>query len=112
LFNARLDWNPKNYILTREYFKFLGNLNYDEFGKLARYILNQAGEKQKHCYPKVMIKAIISVLKSCYNMKEWVERHKCKHLVKKELHQIKLELDLMNTKNEIIVENWKVFKKD
>jgi len=40
LFNARLDWNPENCMLTHEYFKFLGNLNYDELGKLARYILN------------------------------------------------------------------------
>ena len=30
--------------------------------------------------------------------------------MKKELHQIDLELGLMNAKNEIIVENWKKFK--
>jgi len=52
------------------------------------------------------------MLESCYSTKEWVERHKRKHVVKKELRQIKLELGLMNAKNKIIVENWKAFKKD
>ncbi len=112
LFNARVDWNPENYMLSREFFKFLGNVSYDELAKLANHILNQTGEKRKHCYPKVTIKAITSVLDSCYMTKEWAERRKRKHLVKKELHQINPQLGLMNAKNEIIVENWKAFKKE
>jgi hypothetical protein len=86
LFNARADWNLENYMFSCEFFKFLGNLSYDELAKLANHIFNQTGEKRKHCYPKVTIKAITPVLDSCYTTKEWAERWKRKHLVKKELH--------------------------
>ena len=97
-------------MLTREFFKHLGNLSYNELVTLARHMLNQTGEKRKQPYPKVMIKSLSSVLDSCYTVSEWSERWKRKHLVKKELHQIDPELGLMNAKNEIIVENWKKFK--
>ena len=50
------------------------------------------------------------MLDSCYTASEWSEWQKCKHLLKKELHQIDPELGLMNPKNKIIVENWKKFK--
>ena len=97
-------------MLTREFFKHLGNLSYDEFPTLARHMLNQIGEKRKQLYPKVTIKVMSSVLDNCYTTGKWSERRKRKHLVKKELHQIDLELGLMNAKNEIIIENLKKFK--
>ena len=109
-FNAREGWNPENCILTREFFKQLGNLNYAELATLARHMLNQTGETRKQSYPKVTVKSVSSVLDNCYTAGKWSERRKCKHLVKKELHQIDPELGLMNAKNEIIVENWKKFK--
>ena len=109
-FNARDGWNPENCMLTREFFKHLGNLSYNELATLARHMLNQTGEKRKLPYPKVTVKSVLSVLDSCYTAGEWSERRKRQHLVKKELHQIDPELGLMNAKNEIIVENWKKFK--
>ena len=109
-FNARDGWNPENCMLTREFFKHLGNLSYDELVTLTRHMLNQTGEKRKQPYPKVTVKSVSSVLDSCYTAGEWSERRKRKHLVKKELHQIVRELGLMNAKNEIIEENWKKFK--
>ena len=51
-FNTRDGWNPENCMLTREFFKHLGNLSYDELATLARHMLNQTGEKRKHPYPK------------------------------------------------------------
>ena len=109
-FNARDGWNPENCMLTREFFKHLGNLSYDELATLAKHMLNQTSEKRKQPYPKVTIKSVSSVLDSCYTAGEWSERRKRKHLVKKELHQIDPKLGLMNAKNEIIVQNWKKFK--
>ena len=109
-FNAQDGWNPENCMLTREFFKHLGNLSYDELMTLAKHMLNQTGEKRKQPYPKVTIKSVSSVLDSCYTANKWSERRKRKHLVKKELHQIDPKLGLMNAKNEIIVENWKKFK--
>ena len=97
-------------MLTREFFKHLGNLRYYELATLAKHMLNQTGKKIKQPYPKVTIKSMSSVLDNCYTVGEWSERQKHKHLVKKELHQIDPELCLMNAKNEIIVENWKKFK--
>ena len=104
-FNAREGWNPENCMLTREFFKHLGNLSYDELATLARHMLNQTGKKRKQPYPKVTVKSMSSVLDSCYTTGKWSEWRKHKHLVKKELCQIDPELGLMNAKNEIIVEN-------
>ena len=40
-FNACQDgWNPENCMLTREFFKYLGNLSYDELATLAKHMLN------------------------------------------------------------------------
>ena len=109
-FNARDGWNPENCMLTREFFKHLGNLSYDELATLARHMLNQTGEKRKQPYPKVTVKSMSSVFDSYYTAGEWSERRKRKYLVKKELHHIDPEFGLMNAKNEIIVENSKRFK--
>ena len=109
-FNTQEGWNPENCMLTREFFKHLENLSYDELATLARHMLNQTGKKRKQLYPKVTVKSVSSVLDSCYTSSEWSKRWKQKHLVKKELHQIDPELGLLNAKNEIIVENWKKFK--
>ena len=111
-FNARDGWNPENCMLTREFFKHLGNISFNELATLAKHMLNQTGEKRKQPYPKVTVKSVLSVLDSCYTVGKWSERRKCKHLVKKELHQIDPKLGLMNAKNEIIVENWKKFKSE
>ena len=46
-FNARDGWNPKNCMLTREFFKHLGNLSFDELSTLAKDMLNLTGEKRK-----------------------------------------------------------------
>ena len=112
MFNARQDWNPENYMLNCEFFKHLGNLSYDELSKLVKHLLNQSSEKRSHSYPKVTIKKISSVLDDCYTIVEWVERWKRKNLVMKELQAIDPSLGLLNSRNEIISENWKKFKKD
>ena len=39
-FNAKDGWNMENCMLTRGFFKHLGNLSYDEFATLARHMLN------------------------------------------------------------------------
>ena len=111
-FNAKKDWNPENWMLNREFFRHLENLGYGEFSKLTKHLLNQGGEKHRHSYPKVTIKKISSVIDDCYTIQEWVERHKRKNLVIKELHAIDPSLGLLNPKNEIISENWKKFKKE
>ena len=78
---------------------------------MALHILNRSGDKRTLLYPKVTIKNITSVLESCYRSKDWVERVKWKKMVK-ELHLINRELNLINTRNEVIVENWRKFKKE
>ena len=97
-------------MLSSEYFKWLGNLSLKDLERLARHLLNQSGEKKKFPYPKVTIKSISSVLESCYNMKEWVERRKRKQLVKRELHNIDPSLGLINVEGELIQKKWKAFK--
>ena len=69
-FNAQDGWNPENCMLTREFFKHLGNLSYDELATLAKHVLNQTGEKRKQPYPKVTVKSVSSVLDNCYTAGE------------------------------------------
>jgi len=87
-FNAKEGWNLKNCMLTQEYFKFLGNLSYDELWKLAKHIFNQISRKRTYSYSKVTIKPISSILDSCYTTKEWAEKKKHKYLVKREIYKI------------------------
>ena len=97
-------------MLSREYFKWLGNLTLKDLERLAKHLFNDSEEKRKFPYPKVTIKAISSVLESCYSTKEWVERRKRKQLVKQELHNIDPTLGLINAEGEVIHRNWKAFK--
>ena len=97
-------------MLSREYVKWPGNLSLHVLKRLAKHLLNQSGEKRKFAYPKVTFKLIFSVLESCYSSKEWVERRKWKHLVKRELHNIDPSLDLINAEGELIHKKWKAFK--
>ena len=39
-FNARDGWNLENCMLTRKFFKHLGNLSYNELATFARHMLN------------------------------------------------------------------------
>ena len=73
-FNEKENWKQESYLLSLEYFKWLGNLSLQDLERLAMHLLNQSGKKRKFPYPKVTIKAISSVLESCYSTKEWVER--------------------------------------
>ena len=97
-------------MLSREYFKWLGNLSLQDLERLAMHLLNQSGEKRKFPYTKVTIKAISSVLESCYSTKEWVERRKRKQLVKRELNNVDPTLGLINADGELIHAKWKAFK--
>jgi hypothetical protein len=106
-FKAKTTWNPESGNLTREFFKWLGNLTYEDLAKLAGHILNVENPKWNYGYPKVTIKAISSVLDRCYSTKEWVERRKRKHLVKKELHNINRDLGLFNPAGDLVPEKWR-----
>ena len=109
-FNEKENWKQESCMLSREYFKWLGNLSLQDLERLAKHLLNQSGEKRKFPYPKVTIKAISSVLESCYNTKESVERRKRKQLVKWELNNIDPSLGLINADGELIHAKWKAFK--
>ena len=104
-FNEKENWKQESCILSREYFKWLGNLILKDLERLAKHLLNEPKENQKFSYPKVTIKAISSVLESCYNTKEWVERRKRKQLVERELHNIDSTLGLINAEDELIHKN-------
>ena len=109
-FNEKENWKQESCMLSREYFKWLGNLSLQDLERLAKHLLNQFGEKRKFPYPKVTIKSISSVLESCYNTKDGVERRKRKQLVKWELNNIDPTLGLINANGELIHAKWKAFK--
>ena len=80
--------------MSRKYFKWLGNLSLQDLERLAMHLLNQSREKRKFPYPKVTIKAISSMLESCYSTKEWVERRMRKQLVKRDVATLPAPLSL------------------
>ena len=110
-FNEKENWKQESCMLSHEYFKWLDNLSLQDLERLAMHLLNQSGEKRKFPYPKVTIKAISSVLESCYSTKEWVERRKRKQLVKRKLNNIDPTLGLINADGELIHTKWKAFKR-
>ena len=101
-FNEKENWKQESCMLSREYFKWLGNLTLKDLERLA---LNESKENQTFPYLKVTIRATSSVLESCYSTKEWVERRKKKQLVKQELHNIDPTLGLINVEGQLIHKN-------
>ena len=110
-FNEKENWKQESCMLSREYFKWLGNFSLQDLERLAKHLLNQSGEKRKFPYSKVTIKSISSVLESCYSTKDWVERRKRKQLVKRELNNVDPTLGLINADGELIHAKWKAFKR-
>ena len=64
----------KDGVLTREFFKFLGNLFEADHAKLCRHILNCSSLFQKFLHLKVVVKQPTIVIEDCYSVKEWIER--------------------------------------
>ena len=102
----------KDGVLTREFFKFLGNLSEADHAKLYRHILNRSGPSRKLPHPKVVVKQPTTVVEDCYSVKEWIERRKKKATTRFQLHLIRPKLDLYTDGNKQFVQTaWKNFKK-
>lgn len=106
-------WNAaKDGAISREFFKWLGNLSEDDHRKMLLHILNRSGPKRTQKWPKVVVKKPNSVLDNCYSEKEWVERRKRKQLVRKELNKIQPNFAFFDVSGNFRQERWKQFKKD
>ena len=90
-------------VLTREFFKFLGNLSEADHPKLCRLILNRSGPSRKLPHPKVVVKQPTIVVEDCYSVKEWIERWKKKVMARFQLHLIRPELGLYTDGNKQFV---------
>ena len=102
----------KDGVLTREFFKFLGNLSEVDHAKLCRHILNRSGPSRKLPHLKVVVKQPTTVVEDCYSVKEWIERRKKKARARFQLHLIRPELGLYTDGNKQFVQTaWKNFKK-
>jgi hypothetical protein len=99
-------------IFNREFFKWLRNLSEANHRKFCKHILNKSGDSRVYAYPKLTMKTISSVLISCYCTKEWIERHKKKQLVRRELNKMKPRLQLFGANGEFNHVNWRVFKRN
>jgi len=83
--NVAKDWSPeKEGIISREFFKWLGNFEEDDFMALLTHLLHRT-KNWDYAYPKVVMKCPTSVLEECYHYKDWVERRKRKHIIRKEI---------------------------
>ena len=98
-------------VIAQEFFKWLGNTSEDDLRRLAVHLLN-AGSQRSLGYPKVTMKTVKSVLLDCYSTKEWLERTKRKHAVRKYLHLEKPSLGFFSTSGSYRKDKWKAFKED
>jgi hypothetical protein len=62
--NKKFDFGPR-FQLHHEFFKRLGNLNEDEFKKLATHLLNQTADRVE-AWPKVVVHKFKSNLSRTY----------------------------------------------
>ena len=101
----------KDGVLTREFFKFLGNLSEADHAKLCRHILNRSDPSQKLPHLKVVVKQPTTMVEDCYSVKEWIERRKKKATAHFQLHLIRPKLGLYTDGNKQFVQiAWKNFK--
>ena len=106
-------WTPhRDGILSREFFKWLGNCNEEDHKKLILHVLGRSGESRAFGYPKVIVKQTSKVLEDCYSAKEWLERWKHKIIVRRELNKLKPSLGFFNAAGAFQPQRWKKFKHD
>ena len=106
-------WTPhRDGILSRKFFKWLGNCNEEDHKKLILHILGRSGESRIFGYPKVTVKQTLRVLKDCYSAKEWLEQRKRKIIVRRELNKLKSSLGFYNAAGAFQPQRWKKFKRD
>jgi len=98
--------------MSCEFFKWLGNLSEANLKRLAEHLLNKPDPKRMEAYPKVTMKKLNAIISNCYSAKDWLERVKRKHIVKKQIHYNMPSLGLFSSNGEYRKENWKAFKKD
>ena len=106
-------WTPyRDGILSREFFKWLGNYNEEDHKKLILHILGRSRESRIFGYPKVIVEQTLRVLKDCYSAKEWLEQRKRKIIVRRELNKLKLSLGFYNAARTFQLQRWKKFKRN
>ena len=65
-FKDHKNFEPKkDGVLTREFFKFLGNLSEADHAKLCRHISNWSGTSRKLLHPKVVVKQPMTMVEDC-----------------------------------------------
>ncbi len=112
-FKETVRWKPeKDGVLSREFFKWLGNLTEADHVRMILHLLNRSGPKRTFKWPKVVIKQPSTVLESCYSVGEWIERRKRKHLVRRELQKLRPQLAFFDADQKFVPENWKRFKSE
>ena len=106
-------WTPhRDGILSREFFKRLGNCDEEDHKKLILHILGRSGESRILEYPKVTVKQTSRVLEDYYSAKEWLERQKRKIIVRRELNKLKPSFGFYNAAGAFQPQRWKKFKRD
>ena len=110
---VNLKWIPhRDGILSREFFKWLGNCDEEDHKKLILHVLGRSGENRVFGYRKVTVKQRSKVLEDCYSAKEWLERRKRKIIVRRELNKLKPSLSFFNAAGAFQPQRWKKFKRD
>ena len=104
------NWDRKrDGVLSREFFKWMGNTTEDDLRRLAVHILNRTpGRTYPH--PKVTVKKLHAVIPDCYSTGMWLERVKRKQAVRKYLWLEKRSLGFFGPIGNYRKEAWKSFK--
>ena len=95
-------------VIMREFFKWMEKKT--DMKKMVLHLLNKM-PKRKHPHPKVTVKKISGVMVDCYNAKEWLERIKKKHAVRRFLYQEKRSLGFFDSNRNYKPKAWKNFKR-
>ena len=88
----------------------MGDTTKTDMKKMALHLLNMI-LMRKLPHRKVTVKKIFGVMVDCYSAKEWLERIKRKHAVKRFLYQEKRSLGFFNLNRNYKLEAWKNFKR-
>jgi hypothetical protein len=111
-FKDSKNWDgEKDGVLSREFFKWLGNTSENNLKRLALHILNRT-PRRLHPHPKVTVKKIAGVVIDCMSAKDWLERNKRKQAVRKYLYFENRNLKFFDNNGVYRKEMWKEFKKN
>jgi len=100
------NFNPKNSLLKREFFKHMGHFRDKDLKEFVLHLLRRT-EGRNQEYPKVSVNKTRILCKDNYKAEHWIERRKRKKIVLDEFMAIDKSLKFKDAYGDVTDDAWR-----